>query len=54
METIMTVGDLLIRLQALDRNKNIYYEAGDYKDDYRKISSVSIINDFGKEIIVIK
>jgi hypothetical protein len=37
----MTVSDLIEQLKKMPPDSKVYYEGGDYKDDWRNISKVT-------------
>ncbi len=38
----MTVKELIEHLQTLPPDYNVYYEAGDYKDNYEEVNNIEI------------
>jgi hypothetical protein len=38
----MTVSELIEELKQLPQDYIVYYEGGDYKDDYREVNKVEV------------
>lgn len=43
----MTVEQLIKLLQTLPKDAKVYYEGGDYAEDWRPITRVSNLNSWG-------
>lgn len=50
----MTVEQLIKLLQTMPKNDTVYYEGGDYADDWRQISRVVSLNSWGTKGVLIQ
>jgi hypothetical protein len=50
----MTVKELIEALQKLPQDDVVYYEGGDYADDWRQVHKVSNLNSWGTKGILIE
>ena len=50
----MTVKELIETLQKFPQNDIVYYEGGDYADDWRPVHKVSNLNSWGTRGILLE
>jgi len=50
----MTVSELIEKLKQLPPDSTVYYEGGEYADDWRRVSRVSNLNSWGTVGVLIE
>jgi len=50
----MTVEHLIKLLQTLPKDAKVYYEGGDYKDDWRLVTTASKLDSWGTKGVLLK
>lgn len=50
----MTVEQLIKFLQTMPKDDIVYYEGGDYADDWRRVTRVSNLNSWGTKGVLIE